>query len=303
MYIDGVFSGGGVKAIALVGALEAVEKRGLRFKRAAGTSAGALIAALVMAGYKSEDLKGILTTTDLKQLLDQKKKLPFPMFKWLMLYWNLGLYSGKELERWVKQLLKAKGIETFADLPDGSLRIIASDISSGRLIVLPDDLKNYGLVPERFSVARAIRMSASLPYFFQPIPLYTIGGEKHYIVDGGMLSNFPLWVFEPEGAVAKRPVLGFQLSSNFGEMPARKIKNAVELYYALFSTMREAHDARYINDQKAAQIVFIPVQQDLTTEFGLNRDAKDSLMRIGKERTEKFLSKWTKTTYKKRIDL
>jgi len=52
MNIDAVFSGGGVKAFAFIGALEAMEEKGLVIKRAAGTSAGAILASLVLAGYK-----------------------------------------------------------------------------------------------------------------------------------------------------------------------------------------------------------------------------------------------------------
>lgn len=295
VFIDGVFSGGGVKGIALVGALQAVEKRGLTFKRTAGTSAGALMASLIIAGYKGNELEKILLDTDLTTLLERNPGFTFPLMRWLMLYWNLGLYSGKDLESWVGELLKKKGIETFGDLPQGSLKIIVSDITKGRLVVIPDDLEQYGFVPEQFSVAKAVRLSASLPFFFKPQPLYTIGGKKHYIVDGGILSNFPLWVFQPEeNQKAVRPVLGFQLSANFEHVSEHKISNAVDMYHALFETMKQAHDARYIEEQKAQNIVFIPVNQDVTTEFKLERQGQKKLIQLGKERTTKFLDSWRK---------
>ncbi|MGG3920846.1 patatin-like phospholipase family protein, partial [Geobacillus thermodenitrificans] len=53
MDIDIVFSGGGVKGFALIGAYEAIEEKGLRWKRLAGTSAGAMLAALLAAGYSA----------------------------------------------------------------------------------------------------------------------------------------------------------------------------------------------------------------------------------------------------------
>lgn len=295
MYIDGVFSGGGVKGIALVGALQAVEDRGLQFKRTAGTSAGALIAALITAGYKGDEIEAILLDTNLKALLDRKPGFTFPLMRWLMLYWKLGLYSGKDLEKWVHGLLKKKGIETFGDIEEGTLKIIASDITRGRLIVIPDDLEQYGFVPEQFSIAKAVRMSTGLPFFFKPHPLYTIDGKKHLIVDGGILSNFPLWVFKPEGSNKQlRPVLGFQLSASFEKIPGHKIKNAIELYQALFETMKEAHDARYIEKQKAQNIVFIPIKQGITTDFSLERQEQKKLISFGRERTEQFLRKWRK---------
>jgi len=60
MIIDLVFSGGGVKAIAFIGVVEALEERGIKVRRIAGTSAGALVGALLSAGYKSEELKKML---------------------------------------------------------------------------------------------------------------------------------------------------------------------------------------------------------------------------------------------------
>lgn len=56
MEVFGVFEGGGAKGLAHVGALRAAEQRGFRFRAVAGTSIGAMIAALVAAGFKSEDL-------------------------------------------------------------------------------------------------------------------------------------------------------------------------------------------------------------------------------------------------------
>ncbi|MFC0188302.1 patatin-like phospholipase family protein [Fictibacillus aquaticus] len=293
MIIDGVFSGGGIKALALIGALEAAEKRGLIFERVAGTSAGALLAALAKAGYRADEMKQIVDSADFRLFLDSKKTwLPVPFMNWIKLYWKLGLYKGDYLERWIGGLLAAKGIVTFSDLPPGTLKIIASDISRGRLVVLPDDLEEYGILPERFSVARAVRMSCSLPYFFYPISLYNRLGQKSYIVDGGVLSNFPIWLFQRKDRTSVRPVLGFQLSSNFDHMPQHNIKNAAVLFKALFETMMQAHDNRHIDKQDAQNIIFMPVKQVSVVDFQLPQEAKQELYDYGAERAEEFLSRW-----------
>lgn len=52
----GVFEGGGVRGYAHIGALRAVERRKIEFEQVAGTSIGAVIAALVAAGYRADDL-------------------------------------------------------------------------------------------------------------------------------------------------------------------------------------------------------------------------------------------------------
>ncbi|WP_322114358.1 patatin-like phospholipase family protein [Fictibacillus sp. KU28468] len=293
MMVDGVFSGGGIKGISLIGAIQAAEERGLQFKRVAGTSAGALVASLVAAGYTSAELKDLIHNVDLKQFLDEKKSwVPIPFMNWLKVYWKLGLYKGDALERWVKELLKAKGIETFADIQDGSLKIIASDITRGRLVVLPDDLQEYGLLKEKFPVARAVRMSCSIPYFFYPITLYNRLGQKSFIVDGGVLSNFPIWLFQRKDRTSERPVLGFQLSSSYGNIPEHKVNNAFNLFKALFQTMMEAHDNRHISKYDASDIIFIPVKEISVVDFELAEETKNALMDFGYLQGTEFLNRW-----------
>lgn len=292
MYIDGVFSGGGIKGFALVGAYEAIEKRGFRFKRVAGTSAGSIVAALIAANYTSEEMYQLIDELDLKHFLDFRKSIiPFPVAKWLLLYWRLGLYKGVELEKWLDKVLSAKGLKTFADLPPQALRVIASDITNGRLIVLPDDLVNYGINPNTFPIAKAIRMSCSLPYFFEPIKLKS-GKETSLFVDGGVLSNFPMWLFDTENVKKVRPVLGIKLSHNLNERPKNNITNAIKLYEALFETMKDAHDSRYISRKHEKNIIFIPTTGVLTTEFELTPERKGELFKIGKDQANKFFSTW-----------
>lgn len=294
MQIDGVLSGGGIKGLALIGAYQAIEKKGFRFKRLAGTSAGSIISAFIIAGYKSDEILKLMDEVDLKMFLDRRKSLlPLPFTKWISLYWNLGLYKGNKLEEWLCQKLKDKGISTFADIEPGSLRIIASDLTNGRLMVLPDDLHKYGINPLSFSVAKAVRMSCSLPYFFEPVKLSTSNGVSIF-VDGGVLSNFPIWLFNQQKTPYKtRPVLGIKLSSSERERPKKKIENAIDMFGALFETMKEAHDGRYISRRHEKDIVFIPVENIVTTEFELNEQKKLALIELGRNRTNDFLKKWS----------
>ncbi|MFE8695481.1 patatin-like phospholipase family protein [Cytobacillus sp. FJAT-53684] len=293
MYIDGVFSGGGIKGFALIGAYAEVEKRGFRFKRVAGTSAGSIVAALIAANYTSEEIYQLIDELNLKKFLDSRKTyIPLAVTKWILLYWRLGLYKGDELEKWIEEKLAARGIRKFSDLPHQALRVVASDLTNGRLVILPDDLINYGIDPGSFSIAKAIRMSCSLPYFFEPVKLYT-RGEASIIVDGGVLSNFPMWLFDRDNVKKARPVLGMQLSQNVTDRPKNKIKNAIQMYEALFETMKDAHDARYISRKHARNIIFIPTEGALTTEFQLTQEKKQALVDLGEKCAKQFFSQWS----------
>lgn len=297
MLIDGVFSGGGLKGFALVGAFQVIEEKNFQFKRVAGTSAGAIMAAFVAAGYNGKEIEQLLDELDLTSLLDPRRTLlPVPFMKWINVYRHLGLYKGKALEKWFYKKLAAKDIYTFSDLPKDSLKIIASDVTNGRMIVLPDDLSSYGLNSDDFSVARALRMSCGIPFFFEPVKLTTGKGES-VVVDGGVLSNFPLWIFDDQKGNRVRPLLGVKLSSHSEGQCTREIDNGLNLFEALFSTMKDAHDQRYISRKHEKDIIFISVGDYSATQFDLDEKMKEDLLNRGRERAMEFLKTWPRVRY------
>ncbi|HNV55628.1 MAG TPA: patatin-like phospholipase family protein, partial [Pseudomonadales bacterium] len=174
---DAVFEGGGVKGIALAGAIQVAELLGVRWKSVAGTSAGAIAAALLAAGYSSRELVTILTREmDFNKFMDEGivDKLPL-IGKLASALFEKGIYEGDYFESWLGQKLAQRGVHTFADLRDGQggyrLKMIASDVTQRKMVVLPDQLPEYGRDPDSFPVARAARMSMSIPYFFEPVML------------------------------------------------------------------------------------------------------------------------------------
>lgn len=270
-----------------------LEKRGYKFKRMAGTSAGAIIAGFIAAGYSGREVYDLMQTVKLTKLLESKKRIRFPLARWLKLYWSMGIYKGDALELWIEEVLAKKNIRTFADLPDKQLRIIASDLTNASLMVLPDDLIKYNIDPLQFSVARAIRMSCSVPFFFQPIILRTVG-QKKIVVDGGVLSNFPMWLFDRENVIPERPVLGLRIVPENQQtlVQERKIDNAIELFTSLFETMRNAHDSRYISRKFVSNILFIPVKETGFLEFSVSDERRIRLIEQGSEAAIQFLKDW-----------
>jgi len=296
MLIDGVFSGGGIKNFALVGAHQVLEEHGFRFKRVAGTSAGAILACFIAAGYSSKEIEVLLDEIDFKKLLDPRKTfLPSTVMKWVFLYWRLGLYQGKALEKWFLEKLAIKGVYCFGDLPEGSLKLIVSDLTNGRMLVLPDDLDKYGIQADTFPIARALRMSCGLPFFFEPVKLKDAQGEA-VLVDGGMLSNFPMWLFDDKDGNKQRPVLGLKISHDNGKVSGHKIDNGLDLFEALFSTMQNAHDKKYISRKHEKNIIFIPVNDTSTTQFDLSDEMRAELIARGRSSAEHFLKTWKAST-------
>lgn len=310
--VDAVFEGGGVKGIGLVGALTVAEEKGYTWENVAGTSAGAIVAALVAAGYTSGELKEIMEKLDYNDFKDPGLVDRIPLIgPILSLGFEKGIYEGDFFERWIRTLLQKKGVRRFKDLIMESykedpryrykLRVIAADISKERLLVLPQDIADYGEEPDNLDVARAVRMSMSIPFFFEPVKLKDKEtGEVSYIVDGGILSNFPVWLFDTEGEEPKWPTFGFKLVEEGEEDPDKvrhTIKGPITLLAALFSTMMDAHDARYIADQDFVRTIAIPTLGVKTTDFHITQDKCSELYESGRRAAEEFFSTWDFDTY------
>lgn len=291
--VDVVFSGGGVKAFAFLGALEALKEKGITIERAAGSSAGALIAGLCAAGYSIDELNDIVHDLDLKELLDSDKlEKYFPFIKWLALYRSFGLYKGHAFEKWLEQLLNKKGVYTFGDIKEGTLKLTVADLTLGRLVILPDDLTPlYGILPERFSVAKAIRMSAGLPFFFRPEVIYNQEAKKHVMVDGALISSLPIWLFKKPDEKPKRPVIGFQLQSKEKYFTNFPIGNGIQFGKTLIATMQHAQDLRYISKYDESNIVFLDTDHVNVADFSLSEKDRDQLAFVGQKSTLEFINK------------
>ena len=318
--IDAVFEGGGVKGIGLVGAVAVIEENGYTFENVAGTSAGAIVASLVAAGYKAPELKQILEQQDFRQFMDKDWEDKIPVVGSLIsVIHEKGIYEGNFFETWIRDLLAKKGILTFKDLiieecKDNpqyryKLQVIASDLTSGRLLVLPgtseDDwnyLRNtFGIEPDDLEVAKAVRMSMSIPFFFEPVQLKNKKDEPHYIVDGGVLSNYPVWLFDSNSSDPAWPTFGYRLVASDLESEQdqpNEVNGPISMLKALFSTMMEAHDGRYMKSATFVRTIPIPSAEVKTTEFDLSEEKKMVLYQAGRKAAEKFLANWDFEKYK-----
>ena len=300
---DIVLEGGGVKGIGLVGALSVIESEGYSWGNIAGTSAGAIVASLLAAGYTAAELETVISGVDYNRFKDEGAvdKIPFfgPLISVLA---EKGVYEGKYLEDWIGGLLAAKGKRTFGDLIiEGEkdpryrykLNVITSDISNGLLVVLPHGLKEYGIDPDTFSIAQAVRMSMSIPFFFEPVKLKDV-----FFVDGGMLSNFPIWLFDSKGKPGW-PTFGLKLiEPEFGK--PQPIDNAIDFTKALVTTMMDAHDKMHVENSDFERTVPIPTLGVQTTEFDLSPARRDALYQSGVDAAKEFFKTWDFSAHKRK---
>ena len=168
--VDLVLEGGGVKGIGLVGAVAVLTENGYQFQRVAGTSAGAIVGALVASGMSATALHDLMASLDYTKFRDETKLDHVPgLGKGLSLWLKHGIYAGDYFHGWIREQLSGLGVTTFAQLyqPDeGSslpedqqykLVVMTSDVTRGNLLRFPWDYPKFNLEPETLAVADAVQ--------------------------------------------------------------------------------------------------------------------------------------------------
>lgn len=336
---DAVFEGGGVKGIAFAGAITAAEEAGVReWKNIAGTSAGAIAACLLAVGYHGPELTRVLSEVEYRRFADYGRGgLARGLVNSL---WMRGLAPGRFFTDWLSEhlarspLAQARQKETlhFADLVRDDLpgdlepeqrerakyrlRVIASDISAGRMLVLPQGIAGFSrptgepYSPDDLGLVEAVRMSMSFPFLYDPVVLRK-GADLHYVLDGGVLSNFPVWLFDSNGRPPARPTWGFRLHAGTGPVeadPRRSIPLPfwrLRMAKAMFQAATEAWDRDQVARTQAVRTIGIPTGRISTTDFGLTKEQAQKLREsgarsarafFGSEETARYLEQFTRNS-------
>lgn len=313
---DLVLQGGGVKGIALTGAVLELLKT-YRFRRVAGTSAGSIVGALIAAGYTEDELTAAMDDLQYDEVPDRRIPLPL-VSESVSLLTNEGLYPGHYIHDWVKEKLAAKGVHTFGDLrlpadPERDvalsgdraykLVVTATDTTKGRALRLPWDYRTlFGLDPDAMSVADAVRMSMSIPIYFEPQRLTDARtGQTSVIVDGGVLSNFPIEIFDRTDGVRPRwptfgigiiPDLPAGVSTLIPGLPAQ-FPGVLGLAMRVVATAVVGHDQTYLElPEVARRLVRIDTSGTGVVDFGIGVAARQALFNRGVAAARAFLETW-----------
>lgn len=299
MKADAVFQGGGMKAIAFVGAVCYLEEHGYRWQKLAGTSAGSIIASFLAAGYKGTELLKLLEEINYKELTskDKLQKIPFIGGK-LGFFLEKGVFTSDGVGKFVYDKLKQKGIVKFKDISENGkskLKIIASDITKMQMLILPDDLVQFDIDPMEFEIAKAVQMSSTLPFCFKPVKLQ-YGASSDLIVDGGLLSNFPIWIFDVKG-VPRWPTLGFKFSEKDISQTAMGKNNIISFTMDIINTMLDRDELLYIRDCDLVRTVLVPSLGVKATDFNLTVEKRKKLFNSGYSAAREFINFWNFETY------
>jgi NTE family protein len=290
-----VLEGGGIRGVALVGAVNELQDRGYTIRRVAGSSVGALVGAFVAAGTGPDELRQLL--------LD----LPFAEFPHKTLLARFGrvgmaasilatqgVYRGDVLHRWVREHLPP-GARRFDQLidPDPSphqpadrrhrLVITASDLTTGELCHLP-----WHLTEHFTEVADAVRASTAIPFVFQPYKTEAdAAGQRHWLVDGGLLSNFPVDIFDtPPSEEPRFPTFGIRLG--LPSIHRNEVRNTLSMAKSIVDTVTGFYDRSHLDQLTQQRSIFIDVGNVQVADFNLDQKGKEQLYDNGRRAVAEF---------------
>lgn len=367
MQYDMVFEGGGAKGMVFVGAMEVFEAAGHTHGRLLGTSAGAITAALLAAGYQTQEMleslsekvngrpvfedfmavppaldkdeihssatRKMLRSIDLPFIPDRfEEKLDDQLAEWLAAQPSLrsvfsfvergGWYSADNFLTWLQRKLDSgtnQGIprqyshmtlEQFHAATGKDLSLVAADTSRGVMLVL-----NHRTAPA-LPVVWAVRMSMSVPLLWQEVVWQAEWGQYrgrdmvgHSIVDGGLLSNFPIELFVSRavpvmkvmGENASENVLGMMIDESM-EVPGAETAAADPSAFSLGDLQTVQRIANLVNTATSARdksvidefenlVVRLPAKGYGMTEFDMTDERRELLVDAGRQHMKDYFTR------------
>jgi len=280
-----------------------------------GPRPGSIVAALLASGMPAPRMHAIVGELDYLRFRDRSvlDRLPLVGPPASVLLEN-GFYEGDYLREWLAGERESQGVRTFGDLrvddPGSSLPperryrlvVMATDLTRGELVRLPWDYADrYGLDPDEQLVADAVRASSSIPYFFEPVRLDHRDGGHSLLVDGGVLSNYPLEVFDRIDGRPRWPTFGVTLlprlpagsTELFPLLGVLRQVPSLRFLESLVTTLVVGRDQGYLSQPwVAARSIEVDALHVNPVDFGLDHDTVERLYESGRDAAGGFLANW-----------
>jgi len=296
------FAGAGVLGISYAGALQALDEEGIRpkIKYYAGSSAGALIALLAAANASGQYCRTLLET-DVSSFLDYGGETPVDgldrCLAWAHgateLFLSLGQARGDVLFDWIGDCLEQLGFScniTFSELYNQTGNhccITATSVTTSETLYF-----SRSSYPDMV-VREAVRASMIIPFIFQPVQL-----DNHLLVDGGMLDNYPLNVFDllsPHGGLTgvNRKAIGF-IPLHHGSWTSgyNQVNDLVKFSSSLVNGIHNRLHVLQSNQPYFwERTIAIETGDVFSRDFDLTREQKLSLYEAGYQATKDYLEK------------
>jgi len=208
-----VLSGGGAKAFAHIGVLQALEENDIPIDFVVANSIGSVIGGLYASGYSPEEIANLLNDPNLynfkrgdvknERYLFQNNdddasilSIPFSLDRGFQVRLPYNVYNIQEIDYLLFESFASPAAAANYDFDSLMVpfRCVAAYIDSSQLLVLKDG-----------DLAKSVRASMTFPFFIRPIKV-----NDRLLFDGGMYDNFPVNTakseFSPDFVIGSKAV-------------------------------------------------------------------------------------------------
>ena len=220
-----LFGGGAIRGAAHVGVLRALDMVGIDITTVAGSSVGALVAALLAVGYSNDELADIFLSVN------------FELFRDISLGFNskFALSKGEVFLEWLRDLIEKKYYGE-AYLKGQCRRVSFKDLNKN-LIIITTNMKDFSCkefsifeTPD-FEVAMAVRISCCMPGLMRAVTM-----DNELLVDGDLMKGKPMWSLSKNIQNCSDRILEVRLEGSFSGSDQSPIEYVNGMYTCMTST-------------------------------------------------------------------
>ncbi|MCP2042773.1 patatin-like phospholipase family protein [Pontibacter sp. HSC-36F09] len=307
------FEGAGIRGIAYAGVIDELERHGKLqgIEKVGGTSAGAITAMMVSLGYTSEEIADIVSSTQFRKFNDGRFMFVGGFVRMHKLY---GWYRGDKFMDWTAKLIEEKTgnpditFQELSALGYKDLYITATSLNKQRLLIFSRE--NY----PNMKVRDAVRISISIPLYFKAVfidsdgKVYKKPGEGQdldVVVDGGVIGNFPITMFDSVVAdatgrkqrIPNKGTIGIRVDSdlqieedaNTRELVPTDIRNLNDYIAALYTLVIENLNRNELTEADWARTISVSSVDISPRIRKMSKEEKNSLIQSGREYTANYL--------------
>lgn len=273
-----VLEGNGMAGLTYIGVLKILEDKDMmkNFINFAGTSSGAIMVSLISIGYSSEEIYNIINDLDWNKMVQRRN-----WFYQLFHFWKkYGLFKYDNIENTIKSFFLnklGKSDLTFRE---------HYEITQKKLILVGVNItkkqNEYFSVDETpdMSVIKAIKISSSFPFIFDPI--------KHndmLYIDGGIMNNFPIEYF----GYNNTETLGINLIDDKTNNNDEKISNIFDYGFNIINSILLIQEHCDMNYKINTIYIKVPTGNIINNIVSMNQNI-DELYNRGIEYTKEYFN-------------
>lgn len=301
-----VFEGGASKGWAYIGAISELNNLGYlaQIKRFAGTSVGALFAGMLAANFTVQEIQRVHEMVDFSKM--GNNSVIYSVYS-ILRYPGHGILSGDSIHTELSKILSVKNIpdtitlKELFNLTGKELVITVSNLNREKACYL-----HHAQYPN-VQLLDALLCSIGIPLLFRSKE-YDFMGTNDYYVDGGLVDNYPIWVFNDIDALYGGTLshverdripcttLGLKLlvpgnTNSFDVFTSRQEIDSLSVYLVqLINTMMAQIDRSIVSASYIRQTVPIFVDSISFLKFDLGENEVRKLIQIGRESIVKYFS-------------